>query len=66
MAQYLLSVHSVEGEAREPMTDDEMQQFVARISALEEEMKSAGAWVFPAPCTGPTPPPSCGCRTARC
>ena len=24
MAHYLLSVHSVEGEAREPMTDEEM------------------------------------------
>ena len=46
MAQYLLSVHSVEGEAREPMTDEEMQQFMERIGVLEEEMKSAGAWVF--------------------
>jgi hypothetical protein len=26
MAQYLLSVHSVDGEARDPMTDEEMQQ----------------------------------------
>ena len=46
MAQYLLSVHSVEGEARDPMTDEEMQQFMERIGVLEEEMKSAGAWVF--------------------
>ena len=28
MPQYLLSLHSVEGEAREPMTDEEMQQFM--------------------------------------
>jgi hypothetical protein len=26
MAQYMLSVHSVEGEARESMTEEEMQQ----------------------------------------
>ena len=25
MTQYLLSVHSVEGEVREPMTDEEMR-----------------------------------------
>jgi hypothetical protein len=46
MPQYLLSAHSVEGETREPMTDEEMQQVMARVHALEEEMKSAGAWVF--------------------
>jgi len=46
MARYLLSVHSVEGEARDPMTDAEMQQMMERVGALEEEMKSAGAWVF--------------------
>ena len=46
MAQYLLSVHSVEGEARDPMTEEDMRQFMARIGVLEEEMKSAGAWLF--------------------
>ena len=46
MAQYLLSVHSVEGEVREPMSDDQMRQFMERVGVLEEEMKSAGAWVF--------------------
>ena len=46
MTQYLLSVHSVEGEARNPMTDEEMRQFMERVGALEEEMKSAGAWVL--------------------
>jgi hypothetical protein len=46
MTQYLLSVHSVEGEAREPMTDIEMGQFMERVGVLEEEMKSAGAWLF--------------------
>jgi hypothetical protein len=46
MTQYLLSVHSVEGEARAPMTDEEMRQFMERVSVLEDEMKSAGAWRF--------------------
>jgi hypothetical protein len=46
MAQYLLSHHSVEGEARDPMTDEEMQQSWKEIQVLNEELKSAGAWVF--------------------
>jgi hypothetical protein len=46
MTQYLLSMHSVEGEAREPMTEEEMRQFMERVNVLEEEMKSAGAWLF--------------------
>jgi hypothetical protein len=48
MTPYLLSVHSVEGEVGEPMTDEEGQQSWKRIQALNEEMKSAGAWVFSA------------------
>jgi hypothetical protein len=46
MTQYLLSVHSVEGEVRDSMTDEEMRQFMERVGVLEEEMKSAGAWLF--------------------
>ena len=46
MPQYLLSVHSVEGEAREPMSEEAMRQFMERVGVLEEEIKSAGAWVF--------------------
>ena len=46
MTQYLLSVHSVAGEVRDPMTDDELRQFMERVGVLEEEMKSAGAWLF--------------------
>jgi hypothetical protein len=46
MTQYLLSVHSVEGEARDPMTEEEMRQFMERVGVLEEQMKSAGAWLF--------------------
>ena len=46
MPQYMLSVHTVEGEIREPMTDEEMQQSWAQISALNDELKSTGAWLF--------------------
>jgi len=46
MAQYMFSVHSV-GEAGGPeRTQDEMQQMMAKITILEEEMKSANALVF--------------------
>jgi hypothetical protein len=48
MAHYLLSTHSAAGEAREPMSEHEMRQMMERIGALEEEMKSSGAWVFSA------------------
>jgi hypothetical protein len=46
MAKYLLSVHSVAGEVGEPMSDQEMQKYMEQINVLEDEMKSAGAWVF--------------------
>ncbi len=46
MAYYLLSVHSVEGEVAPPMSDEEMQAWWGQISALNEELKAAGAWVF--------------------
>ena len=46
MTHYLLSVHSVEGEARDPMTEDEIRQFMERVGVLEQEMKSEGAWLF--------------------
>jgi hypothetical protein len=46
MAQYLLSVHSVQGEVSAPMTDEEMRGFMERVGVLEQEMKSAGAWLF--------------------
>jgi hypothetical protein len=45
MAKFLMSVHTVDGEAGAAMTGDEMQQFMARVGVLEEEMKSSGAWV---------------------
>ena len=49
MAQYLLSAHSVESEVEGALTtDEEMQAFMERVGALENEMKSSGAWVFSA------------------
>ena len=53
MAQYLLSVHSVEGEVAPSMSDEEMQQYMEKIHVLEDEMKSAGAWVFGGALHGP-------------
>jgi hypothetical protein len=53
MTQYLLSVHSVEGEARDPMTEEEMRQMMERVGVLEEELKSAGAWLFGGALQGP-------------
>jgi hypothetical protein len=46
MAQYLLSVHTVEGEERGPTTDDQMQEMMRRISELEQEMSAADALVY--------------------
>jgi hypothetical protein len=46
MTQYLLSVHSVDGEVREPMTEEEMQQSWKKVQVLNQELKSAGAWLF--------------------
>ena len=45
MTHYLLSVHRVEGEVREPMTDEELAQSHKQLGVLEQELKSAGAWV---------------------
>jgi len=53
MTQYLLSVHNAGAdpgaEPAEPMQAEQFQQ----IMALEEEMKTAGAWLFSARLTGP-------------
>jgi hypothetical protein len=46
VTQYLLSVHSVDGAAGEPMTDEQMRQSYQQVMALQAEMQSAGAWVF--------------------
>ena len=46
MAQYLLSVHTADGEVGEPMSDEEMQRSYQEVNALNEELKRSGAWVF--------------------
>jgi hypothetical protein len=46
MPRYLLSTYVTDGEAREPLTDEQMQRSWQEIGALEAEMKSAGTWVF--------------------
>ena len=47
MSQYLLSVHTAEGEVPEQSkAPEEMQEFMERIYALEAEMKASGAFVF--------------------
>ena len=46
MAQYMFSVHSVEGGGGPEMSEEEMQQGWQKINVLEEEMNSAHALVF--------------------
>jgi hypothetical protein len=46
MSRYLLSVHSVEGAPRPAMSDEEMRELMERVGALEDELRSTGAWVF--------------------
>jgi hypothetical protein len=53
MAQYLISLHNVEGDVADPMTDEEMQLYWKEMQALHEEMKAAGAWVFAGALHGP-------------
>jgi hypothetical protein len=53
MSQYLLSTHSVEGTVREPMTNEQIEQVVKQVGALEDELRSAGAWVFGGRLHGP-------------
>jgi hypothetical protein len=44
MKQYMLSVYMVEGE--EPPSEEAIQKIYRDVDALNEEIKSAGAWVF--------------------
>jgi len=44
MPQYLLSVFQEEGA--DPPTPEEAEVIVARVAAVQEELKAAGAWVF--------------------
>jgi hypothetical protein len=53
MARYLLSVHSVAGEAARPMSAEQMQEFMRRVAELEQEMTSADALVYSGRLRGP-------------
>lgn len=54
MNQYLLSVYEVEGKTEgSPATPEEMQSFMARVIALEDDMETAGAFVFGGALHGP-------------
>ena len=46
MPRYLLSAYSVAGAPRPSMSEEEMRQAFAGVQRLEDEMRSAGAWVF--------------------
>lgn len=54
MSQYLLATYMVEGEVRGgPSTPEEMQAFMGRVIALEEEMENTGTFVFGGALHGP-------------
>ena len=47
MGQYLLSTYEVEGEVPgAPQTPEDMQAFMQRVVALEDEMEATGTFVF--------------------
>ena len=47
MSQYLLSTYAVEGGVPgAPTTPEEMQAFMERVVALEDEMEASGTFVF--------------------
>jgi hypothetical protein len=54
MGQYLLSTFQVEGEVPgAPSTPDEVQAFMQRVAALEDEMEASGTFVFGGALHGP-------------
>ena len=54
MSQYLLSTYAVEGEVPgAPQTPEEMQGFMQRVVALEDEMEASGTFVFGGALHGP-------------
>jgi hypothetical protein len=46
VARYLLSVHTVEDQLSEAMTDERVQELMGRIGELEKEMRAANALVY--------------------
>ncbi len=54
MAQFLLSIHSVEGEERPRPSQQEMKQWYADVKALNDDLKASGAWLFGGRLTEPS------------
>jgi hypothetical protein len=44
MTQYMMTVHEVEGQERP--SEQRMQEMYAEVNAFNDELRSAGAWVF--------------------
>jgi hypothetical protein len=54
MGQYLLSTYEVEGEGPgAPQSPEEMQAFMGRVIALEDEMEATGTFAFGGALHGP-------------
>jgi hypothetical protein len=54
MGQYLLSTYEVEGEVPgAPQTPEEMEAFMGRVIALEDEMEATGTFAFGGALHGP-------------
>lgn len=53
MNQYLLSVHSVEGEEREQPSPEEFQESMQRIIELEDDMEDKDVFAFGGRLHGP-------------
>jgi hypothetical protein len=54
MGQYLLSTYEVQGEVPgAPQTPEEMQAFMGRVVALEDEMEKTGTFAFGGALHGP-------------
>jgi hypothetical protein len=54
MSEYLLSTYAVEGEVPgAPRTPEEMEAFMQRVVALEDEMEASGTFVFGGALHGP-------------
>jgi hypothetical protein len=52
--QYLLSVYEADGKVEgAPMTPQDMQSFMQRVIALEDEMEATGTFVFGGALHGP-------------
>ncbi len=46
MPHYLLSVHTDSSSPADPMSDEDMQAMMSRVTALEDDMRDSGAYVF--------------------